>query len=466
LLNLIYLGLIALLSPWLLYQSLRKGKYRQGLTAKLLGLVPRRQGDRFCVWLHAVSVGEVNLIKPLVERIKREHRDWECVISTTTKTGYELARKKYEELQVFYCPLDFSWAAAAAMRRIRPRLFLLAELELWPNLVRAAKRRGVRVGIINGRLSRRSYRGYRWLRPLIAGTLRRLDLIAAQNEEYAERFVRLGANADTVHVTGSVKFDDAQSDRGNPTTQWLRQLAGFRDEDIVFLAGSTQHPEEKAALKTYQQLAKDHPNLRLVLVPRHQERFEEVARLLDRGKIPSERRSQLKGRGVTILFSNRPSARPGGDARREKPSKEGAKRADACPPSGPRVLLVDTIGELGAWWGTADIAFVGGSLGRRGGQNMIEPAAYGAAVSFGPNTRNFRDIVAALRQQKAAVVVKSGKQLTAFVRRCLEQPDYARRLGQRAQAYVARQQGATDRTLRLLEQLAAPARTESRRKAA
>ena len=166
LLNVIYLLLILFSLPWLVWQAVRKGKYRRGYAAKFLGLVPRRESDKTCLWLHAVSVGEVNLLLPLVRLIKTERPDWQCVISTTTAAGMELARKKFPQLAVFYCPLDFTWATAAAMRRVRPDILVLAELELWPNLVRAARRHGARVAVINGRLSEHSFRGYRRIRPL------------------------------------------------------------------------------------------------------------------------------------------------------------------------------------------------------------------------------------------------------------------------------------------------------------
>jgi 3-deoxy-D-manno-octulosonic-acid transferase len=201
-------------------------------------------------------------------------------------------------------------------------------------------------------------------------------------------------------------------------TKRLAVLAGISDQDVVFLAGSTQEPEEELALDTYRTLASSCSRLRLVLVPRHPTRCDDVARLLDRSALPWQRRSVLERDGAD------PSA---------------------------RVLLVDTVGELGAWWGTAEIAFVGGSMGERGGQNMIEPAAYGAAVSFGPNTRNFRDVVALLRQHQAAIVVTDGQQLTEFVKRCLQEPDWAESLGQQARQLVIDQRGATQRTLALLE---------------
>lgn len=421
-LNLVYLLVIVALSPLLLYRAAAHGKYRQGWSQKLFGLVPRRQSRGKCLWLHAVSVGEVNLLAPLLAEIGRRHPAWQCVISTTTATGFATAKKKYPSLSVFYCPLDLSWAVETAMRRVLPDCLVLAELELWPNLIAAARRSGARVAVVNGRLSERSFRGYRRLRRLVAPLLAQIDLVAVQNEEYAERFALLGARRPSLHVTGSMKFDGAQTDRHNAASERLRHLAGIEDGDVVFLAGSTQHPEEEAALAAYVELAGRYPELRLILVPRHPERFDTVAATLDRHGIAWQRRSRLDVDGA------RPAA---------------------------RVLLVDTVGELGAWWATASIAFVGGSLNHRGGQNMIEPAAYGAAVCFGPNTRNFRDIVELMLARRAAVVVADAAQLTAFVCRCLSDAPFAIELGERARRLVAGQLGATARTLRLLEPLLA-----------
>ena len=411
LLDVVYLVLMVAISPWLLWQSLRTGKYRQGLAAKFLGLVPHRPSDKPCVWLHAVSVGEVNLLVGLVAEIGRLWPDWECVVSTTTRSGFGLAQAQFPQLSVFYCPLDFSWAVRRALARIRPQMLVLAELELWPNLIRAARASGARVAVVNGRLSERSFRGYRRIRPLVAPTLRRLDLVAAQTSEYAERFLALGASHQAVRITGSIKFDGAESDRGNAQTVRLAELAGIGPDDVVFLAGSTQEPEEEFALETYRQCVARFPRLKLILVPRHPERFNRVAQMLTESGIAWCRRSQLDGQ---------PQRGPAG---------------------GAGVLLVDRIGELRAWWGTAKIAFVGGSLTPRGGQNMIEPAAYGAAVSFGPATHNFRDVVALLLAAGAATVVRDGNDLTVFVTRCLERPEFAAQFGARARQIVAAQRG-------------------------
>ncbi len=420
LLNLVYLITLILASPWLVYNAIRKGKYRQGWAAKFLGRVPWRSRERTGIWLHAVSVGEVNLLQPLLAAIEEKHPDWECVISTTTRTGYELARQKYAPRSVFYCPLDFSWAVRNALRRIHPQLLVLVELELWPNLIRWTRRSGVPVAVVNGRLSASSARGYSRIRFIIRRLLQATSLVAVQNDEYAERFRQLGTTEDQLHVTGSLKFDGIEMDRENPASQQLAALAGIEKQDIVFLAGSTQAPEEQLAVSVFRELVDDYPRLRLILVPRHPERFAEVASMLDQQEVEWIRRSELT-----------------------------ADRQNTAA----RILLVDAMGELGAWWGTAQIAFVGGSLGKRGGQNMIEPSGYGAAVSFGPHTQNFRDIVEMLLQHDAAIVVQDRQELAAFVKRCLEDPEFARQLGQRAQQFVASQNGATDRTLALLESL-------------
>ncbi len=419
LLNVAYAALLVLLSPVIVWQAVRSGKYRAGYGAKLLGLVPESPQDgRTSVWLHAVSVGEVNLLATTLTELKKRRPEWRLVISTTTSTGYALAVKKYgAEHTVFYCPLDFTWAVRRAMQRVRPELLVLAELELWPNLITAAKRAGAKVAIINGRLGERSYRGYGRGKWLVRRILEQVDLVAAQDEATLTRFLQLGAKPQAAVVTGSLKYDGAETNRENPRTTALRALAQFKPNDMVWLAGSTQAPEEQIAIDIFQRLAPEFSRLRLVLVPRHAERFDEVATQLAACGLEWRRRTELP----------------------------------AEPP--PQIILVDTIGELGAWWGTAHIGFVGGSFGDRGGQNMIEPAAYGVATCFGPNTWNFRDIVSVLLTAHAAEVVEAAPALEQFVRRCLENPSFAAELGARAQALVRTQMGATRRTADLLEQL-------------
>lgn len=434
-LDLAYALILCAAAPFLVYQAIRKGKYRAGWNSKLLGAAPRRTSQGQCVWFHAVSVGEVTLLKTLITRFETAHPDVECVISTTTSTGYELAQRMYAPRAVFYCPLDFSWAVRRAIRRVRPSMLVLAELEIWPNLIREAKTRGVKVAVVNGRLSERSARGYGRVAALVRPFFGRLDLVLAQTTTYAQRFLDLGAPASAVQVTGSVKFDGAPASRENPATVDLRRRAGFEANDFVFLAGSTQSPEESWAVEIFRELAPVLPQLRLVIVPRHAERFEEVATLLQKSGLGWERRSKWSA-GATPFGSMR-----------------------------PRILLVDAIGELGAWWGTADVGFVGGSTGTRGGQNMIEPAAYGVATCFGPKTHNFRDIVELLLTHNAAKVVHTRDELLTFVRQMAESPQERKELGQRAAQVVAKQRGAAEKSVQMLSKLLAGGR-DARRNAA
>jgi 3-deoxy-D-manno-octulosonic-acid transferase len=427
LLNIAYLIGLLLFCPWLLYKSLTTGKYRRGLWRKFTGHAFPRAGSAPCTWFHGVSVGEIQLLRQLVACFRRRHPEWQCVISTTTDTGHEEAGKRFPDLPVFYWPLDFSWAVRRALRRVRPNLIVLAEGELWPNFLLAAKAGDVPVAVVNGRMSPRSTRRYQRLRWLVRPLFAQFDLIAAQTEEYAANYCALGASEKRVHVTGSLKFDGVEGNRANPCTQELRRLLDIGTDDVIWIAGSTQTPEEEIALTIYQRLKKDHPRLRLILVPRQRERFDHVAALLRRSGHPFVRRSEIAD------------------------SSQSAIRNRQSP-----IILVDTIGELGALWGLADVAFVGGSLdGKRGGQNMIEPAAYGGAVVFGPQVWNFKDIAARLIDARAAIQVRDGAELETVVVRLLTDATDRERLGDAARRFVVAQQGATERTLDLLDGLIA-----------
>jgi 3-deoxy-D-manno-octulosonic-acid transferase len=423
LLDALYLCILTLLLPWLLFKACTTGKYRRGLAAKLLGL-SRTPGEvardpRPRVWFHGVSVGEIHLLRQVVAAFQQRHPEYACVISTTTDTGFDEARQRFPDLAVVYYPFDFSWAVRRTLRHLDPALIVLAEGELWPNFLIAAKRRGVPVASINGRMSPRSYRNYRRLGGLARWLLNHLDLCAVQTREYADNLLSLAVAPERVHVTESVKYDGVSASRSNPKTNELRSLFDVRPDDLVWIAGSTQAPEEEIVLDIFRRVQPAHPNLRLFLVPRQKDRFEEVAHLLERSGLPFARRSALR-----------------------------------VPHSA--LVLVDTIGELGALWGLADVAFVGGSLdGRRGGQNMIEPAAYGTPVVFGPHVWNFKEPAAKLVGIGAAVQIAGAAELEAAVRRLLESPAERQQRGAIAQRFVLQQQGATARTITLLEGLLA-----------
>ncbi len=449
LLDVLYLLLLLVASPWLAFKAITTGKYRIGLWRKFWGLTPIRSGSRPCVWFHAVSVGEVLLLRPLVAGFRRRWPAWEIVISTTTNTGFDVARKTFPDLCVFYWPVDFSWAVRRAFGRIRPSLVVLAELELWPNFIRIVGRQ-VPIAVVNGRMSPRSFRGYRRIRPFLARVLRQVQLLAMQTEEYAGRMRVLGAPVERVHVTGSVKFDGVNVGRDHPRTRELARLLGLRQDpkraELVWLVGSTQTPEEQIALDIYRRAVERFPHLRLILVPRHAERFNEVAELIQRLGFPLLRRSTIRS---PLLPS--PSER-GNELRPPSPSARGdGGEGSNVPP----IILLDTLGELGAAWGLADVGFVGGSLSPRGGQNMIEPAACGVAVTFGPHVWNFRDTVERLLEKEAAVQVADAAELERITLRLLEDAAERQRLAEAARQFVLSQQGAAERTLDLLQPLVA-----------
>ncbi len=421
LLDVLYLVALLLLSPWLLYRAWRTRRYRDGLRDKLLGL--SRELPPGAVWFHGVSVGEVHLLRQLVAAYRQRHPGRQVVVSATTDTGLEEARKHFAELDVFPFPFDFSWAVDRTLARVRPILIVLAESELWPNFLLTAKRQGIPVAVVNGRMSPRSLARYRRLAPLVRPLFGSLDLLAMQSEEYAANVLSLGGTPGRVVVTGNVKYDGALTDRGNERTVALRTLLHVGDGELVWVAGSTQAPEEEIVLDIYRRAREKHPTLRLFLVPRHRDRFDEVAQLIERQGLAVARRSA----GST-----------------------------ASP-----LVLVDTMGDLGALWGLADVAFVGGSLdGKRGGQNMIEPAGFGAAVTFGPHVWNFKEPARRLAEVGGAYQAGSAAELEEIVGRLLADPQERRAAGQAARAFVLAQQGATARTLDLLDRLLAHAGAE------
>jgi len=421
-LNAVYGLLLLAISPVLVYRRLRFGKYRGGWNEKLTGRLARRRPESPCIWFHAVSVGEVLQLQKVLDETAARFPDAELLITTTTDTGYDVARTKYGNHTVAYFPLDFTWAVARALKSIQPDLVVLVELELWPNFIFQCRRKGIPLCMINGRIGEKSFRGYSRVKPLIRRVLESFDVLAVQNETYRHRLEQLGAPPDRLVVTGNIKFDRVESNRQNPRTQELRRAFGIRVDEQVLIAGSTQAPEEMYALDAWRMLRAEFPKLRLILVPRHKERFEDVAELVHQRGVPLIRRSE-------------------------------AKDVSAQSAVGSPVLLLDTLGELAACWGMADIAFVGGSLTNRGGQNMLEPAGFGAAVLFGPNTWNFKEITEALLQRDAARVVNGPDQLLETLKELLRQPRVAEEMGARARALIAQQQGATTRTVDRIAEL-------------
>lgn len=446
-LDLIYALALLGATPYLAWQRFRSGKYRRGWWPKLTGWIPPRSSRLPCAWLHAVSVGEVLLLRPLLAQLRQHYPHWELVLTVGTETGYDLARRTFPDLTVCFAPFDFSWAIRNVFERLRPNLVILVELELWPNWLREAQRRQVPVAVINGRLSQHSYHGYRRLGRWFTDHLRCVQLWAVQNATYADRLRRLGVSPARIVVTGSLKFDGVATQRHQLRTVELAHLFGLTPPDsadkteLVWVAGSTQEPEETLVLQIYARLHARWPQLRLILVPRHQERFEHVARLIQQHGWPLLRRSSLS---LPQPGSSQVPPRP--DAIAAAPPPPGEKLHARKPP----VILVDTLGELAAVWGLADVAFVGGSFGNRGGQNMLEPAALGVPVIFGPHVWNFQEIADELCRADAAIQVHSPHELEAVLVALLADAPRRQLLGQRARSFVVAHQGAVHRTVQAL----------------
>jgi 3-deoxy-D-manno-octulosonic-acid transferase len=424
--NLLYLTAMIVASPWIAYRAIAHGRYRRGVRQKLFGIRPSdiNMTSQPTAWFHAVSVGEVNLLPGLVTAFRKRHPHWRVVISTSTDTGYDLALDRFSKtgVPVFFCPLDFSWAVKRTLRTLQPKLLVLAELELWPNLIRLATESGCQCAVVNARLSEKSFVTYTKASRFLRTTFQRLAWVGCQDHDYSSRFIACGTPETAVSVTGSLKFDDAPTTRDTNEVHDRVNWAGAGAWHQIMLAGSTHNGEERMAIDAYLQLRAAHPELRLIVSPRHATRFDEVAALIETKGLNCRRRSQ---------------------------SRAAATEWDA-----DTVILVDTIGELRHWWGAARVAFVGGAFGERGGQNMLEPAGYGCAVCFGPNTKNFEDIARRLIAADGAVRLNQESELAEFVDRCLNDIPAADRLGIHAQAMVMSHRGATQRTIEHLAELA------------
>ena len=356
--NLALLAALVAGAPWWLWRMATTQKYREGLGARL-GRVPdelRRPSEEGepVIWLHAVSVGEVLAVTRLVKEIEACFPGYRLMISTTTRTGQELARTRFGADRVFYCPLDLPWAVRAYLQVLQPRMLILAETEFWPNLLNGCLRRGIPVAVVNARISDRSWPRYQMLRRLWRPILCRLSRVLAQSRTDAERLIALGCMPARVSVSGNLKFDVRAAEEAE-ATQLLSALA---PQSRFLVAGSTLDDEEAALLQAWPRLLSVDPELVMVLAPRHPERFGAVARLLESSSVSWIRRSAWKGH-----------------------------RADGIAPLKPgQVVLLDTIGELASVYAIATVAFVGGSLVPSGGHNPLEPAQFGVPIVMGPHT--------------------------------------------------------------------------------
>ncbi len=456
------LGLLAS-APWWLLRMATTQRYREGLLQRL-GAVPARlraavAGKRV-VWVHAVSVGEVLAVSRLVAELEAalngagahlnddagdtdqrvdaaiERAAWTVVISTTTRTGQDLARARFGAERVFYFPLDFAFAVRAFLRVLRPAMVVLAESELWPRLLAECERSGVPVAVVNARVSDRSFRRALRVRKLWGRLLRKVTLWLAQSEDDAKRLLALGAGAAAVRVSGNLKFE-VRAPKSSKLVERIAKAAGGRP---LIVAGSTvaglrktDPSEDSPLIRAWEGSLRD-AGVVLVLAPRHPENYGSVYSIAI--EYPTLLATEMLAHPEQILGS---SSR----------LRDGERRP-------VEIIVLDTIGDLAAVYGLAQVAFVGGSLLPRGGHNPLEPAQFGVPVVMGPSFENFREIVRHMRDNDGIPIVQNSDDLAATLQHLINHPEIARKIGERGRAAFEKEQGATSRSVAALLLLLIP----------
>lgn len=400
---------IALL-PVILFKLLTVPKYRGGLTQKLGRLrksVMRVLNGTRPIWVHAVSVGEVMAAHPLIRELKKKYPGRKLILSTVTVTGHYTAKRRVPEADaVFYFPFDYPWIVRRVIRGLNPLIVLVAETELWPNFFRELNRAGIPSAVINGRISPKSHRNYLKFSAFFRQVFGQVTLFCMQSEEDAARIKDIGAPPEKVLITGNLKFDQKI-----PTSQ-LVPVALAQGAKVI-TAGSTHRGEESALLEIFARLRERFPTLVLIIAPRHPERFDEVEGLINGAGFECQRRTRMRG-------------------------------------AVKDVLLLDTIGELRAFYALCDIAFVGGSLVKVGGHNLLEPAAMKKPVVFSRFMFNFKEISQALLAAGGGIMVRDKADLSLKLEELLSDPERAKRMGERAYGVIAANSGSAKKTLEII----------------
>jgi len=412
--------------PYFLFQALAHGKYIDGLRQRLGAISQNKTDARPVIWLHCVSVGETQAARPLVERLVVDFPQYCLVVSTITMTGQALASQVFASKveRVFYFPFDWSWTVRRALKAIRPEIVLIMETELWPNFLRECSSRGIPVALVNGRISRQSFRRYRLISFFISSVLAKLSLAIMQSENDADRIAALGFPKENLAIAGNLKFDVESVSPNAQTTASIQQRFGLDQGIPLILAASTHTPEEKIVIESFQQL-KQTRAVRLMIAPRRPERFQEVAKLLEESGLSWARKTA----------------------------------APLTADSSTEVILLDTIGELPAVYSLATVVFVGGSIVDRGGHNVLEPAANGACVITGHNTHNFQAIVQLLNEADAIVQLppleftRAAQCLTHELESLLTNEDRRAQLAARAKDIIEKNRGAAERTAEIIKPL-------------
>jgi len=416
--NILLLAASPFLALLMIVAAASAQKYRSGLAQKLgfvSSSVTRRLSGSRPVWIHAVSVGEVMATIPLLQEMKERYPRQTIVLSTVTATGnHTAALKAHQADAVIYFPFDYPFMVKRAIKRIRPRLFITMETELWPNFLREMKRNGIPSVVVSGRISNHSYRKYRSARLFFSRVLANIDAFYMQTEEDARRIISIGADSSRVITLGNLKCDQEVPLLTEGEKAHLYSTLNLRPGQNIFIAGSTHRGEEEMVLEVFKRLRESCADLTLILAPRHPERFGEVAGLISRCRLDFVRKTEL--------------ARQETEQRRE-------------------VILLDTIGELSKLYSIGTVIFVGGSLVPTGGHNVLEPVAYRKAVLFGPHMDNFQEIAGCLTESGGGLQVDDREQLFVKAKSLLDNESIRSDRGDKAFEIIARNQGTTRKTM-------------------
>ncbi len=433
--NLAFPVVLVAMLPALIWRMIRRGKYRHKFGQRF-GIYSSRVRERLRgprrTWIHAVSVGEVLIAMKLIRRLRERDPDRRFVLSTTTSTGFALAGEQRSDwLEPIYNPLDFVFFTHSALAAIRPTQLILVEAEVWPNLVAQARATGASCILVNARLSPRSERRFRTFRAITAPVFNQLDAICVQDPEDLDRWQRLGVKGAKLHLTGSIKFDDALEPTREPRNfRPLLTALGVPESAPVLLGASTHKGEEALLAGIVRDLRASVPDLVFISVPRHAERAAEV-------------RAEFSALGLTTALRSE-------------------IESSGFPAQNPDVLLVDTTGELRHWYACASIVVVGKSLLARGGQNPAEPLAAGRPVVCGPHMKNFQLLVDKLVRSGGIIQVETPDDLPETLGRLFRSPQECATLVSRGQAVIASHRGATDRTCAVIEKFSNRHQTSSR----
>jgi 3-deoxy-D-manno-octulosonic-acid transferase len=417
------LMVLVLGAPYWLLRMATSGRYRAGLAGRL-GRVPQQLraavAGREVVWVHAVSVGEVIAATQLIRELSAVRPEWLIALSTTTATGQQLAKERLPESPVFYLPLDFAFVVRRYLRVLRPKLLVLMESELWPNLIAQCAKAGVPMAVVNARVSDRSFPRYMRLRRLWRPLLAKISLFLAQSEETAERLVLIGAPADRIRVTGNLKYDLRD---GRESVLVARLRSRLPEAARVVVCGSTLEGEEKILLAAWPRVLTEAPHTVMVLAPRHPDRFAAVAGMIEASGFTLWRASEFRG------------------------------PADVSEPlAAGSIFLLDTIGDLATMYSLGAVAFVGGSLVPSGGHNPLEPARFGIPVLMGTSFENFREMVNVFKAHDAVRIASCADFADALID-LLHHRDEAQAVGRRGREVFDTQAGATARTVEALAAL-------------